>query len=238
MDKFPSIAAKLLPCFTFVLWQVLLIVSGGPILTVESSLHNQKLCGEYHIWRYLCFNVVLSLLELFSYFMTQPGESARVRALSLSVFHFAFSCWGMMMFIYMSEECLSFLGRQYSTLVYFHYACVVSNILLFVLLVFHEAYLGPRINTDLTIVPAIVCGVPDYPGIEDFPKAGHTTQPDLQQTPELPASLPQEYSSLQQEYSSLQQHNADPNVQTSAFSFKSLAASNQPGNVVVPRSIP
>merc|ERR1712054_18999 len=174
MESFTMMALKLSPTLFFVLWQISFIVIGLSFLVEDNSLKHQKLCHDFHIWRNVCFNVVFSFLVFVTYFVTSPGEGARVRALTCLVFHFGFACWGLLTWKAMSKECQQILEAQYKSLFDFFRMSIVSNILFFSLFLFHEVYFGNKFHLDVTIMADISFQGDSY---AELPRPPDNTQP-------------------------------------------------------------
>jgi len=167
-------ALKLSPTLFFVVWQISFIVIGLSFLVEDNSLKHQKLCQDFYIWRNVCFNVVLSFLVFVSYFLTSPGEGARVRALTCLVLHFGFASWGVLTWTAMSKECQQILEAQYKSLFDFFRMSIVYNILFFSLFLFHEVYFGNKFQLDVTIMADIAFQGESY---AEFPRFPDNTQP-------------------------------------------------------------
>jgi hypothetical protein len=74
MGAFSTLAVKLLPTMLFVMWQTTFISIGIYVMVEDHSLKSQKLCEDFHVWRYICFNVVFAFLLGISYFLF-PGAA-------------------------------------------------------------------------------------------------------------------------------------------------------------------
>jgi len=69
---------------------------------------------------------------------------------------------GILLWVDMTDACAALMNSQYKTVFSFHHICVVTNLVFLALLIFHEAYLGHKLGSDLTLMSEIHQHAPSY----------------------------------------------------------------------------
>jgi len=73
----------------------------------------------------------------------------------LTIFHFAFASWGVLMWVQLSDTCADIISGQYSMMLVYHHISVAHNAIFFTLMLVHEAYLGSKLGSDFTLMSEI-----------------------------------------------------------------------------------
>merc|ERR1712070_1220336 len=148
-----AFCTKLLPTIIYVSWEFTLVALGIYALTEDKSVTEQP-CGRvHHIWKFCMMNVVFAFITCATYFLwAGGGEGARARATLVTVFHFGFAAWGILLYQSMSSVCCTVLSNQFPTMNAFLYVSIVSNVAGFTLFFAHEAYLGRKLGWDYTLM--------------------------------------------------------------------------------------
>lgn len=146
----------LAPVILVSLWYLVFVVTGIKCLVDDSGLSHDACGSTTHIWKYTLFNVVFAAFVMVTYFIFPGGgEAARARAVLCCILHLAFTVWGILMWLYMSDSCRSVLSNQFPVITVFQHICVVHNVGMWMFFLIHETWLGERSGYDMTIVPEI-----------------------------------------------------------------------------------
>jgi hypothetical protein len=147
---------KIVPTVTVVLSYIVFIVIGVASLAEDDGLRTES-CGQNtHVFKYGFLNTVFTLFCLVTYFVFPGGgEGARARAVLMTIFHFGFAAWGILLWTHMSETCQQVMTNQFGAIHRFFSLCVVHNTLFGTALFIHEAFLGDYLGMDLTIIAEI-----------------------------------------------------------------------------------
>jgi len=147
---------KVTPQIVYVLWSIIFVALGGYAMIRDATFRTQP-CGQStHLWKYTLLNTVFCFFTCSTFFLFPGGgEGARARAMVITIFHLAFGVWGFLMWERISHICADVLSNQYETMYAFHHISVVHNLTLFMLMLFHESYLGHKLGFDYTLMSEI-----------------------------------------------------------------------------------
>lgn len=152
----PKLACKMAPIIAFVSWYMLFMLLGFSALLEDQALRDETCGKSTHVWKYALFNVGFVFFSFVTYFVFPGGgEGARARATLLTIIHFAFSGWGVLMWIAMSDDCAQVLSGQFKAMDRFHKLCVVHNCLLATIFLAHEMFLADSVGYDFTVIAEI-----------------------------------------------------------------------------------
>jgi len=149
---------KYIPAILYIVWYSSFCAFGVSALCEDWGL-GSTYCGKTtHIFKYCALNVMFSIVDLVSYVLFPGGgEGARARATLVTVLHFGFSVWGVLMWVKLDDICSSVLGGKESwdtTLIFiFHHVATIHNSILVGFMTLHEVYLGPKLRCDFTLMP-------------------------------------------------------------------------------------
>lgn len=147
--------AQLLPILLYMTVAYVLIIMGFfALLSDHPVVHHE--CGKtYHVWKYGLLNLLLWVFAVVSYCaMHGGGEGARARAMVLTIFYFAFSAWGALIWQHMATNsaCWNVMEERFHVIFQFHHACTILDGMTGIFLFFHEAFIGKMVGADLTIM--------------------------------------------------------------------------------------
>lgn len=149
----------LAPIVVVSMWYLVFVVIGITCLVDDSGLPHDACGSVTHIWKYTLLNVVFAAFVMITYFVFPGGgEAVRARAVLCCIVHMAFTVWGILMWLYMTDSCRSVLSNQFPAITAFQHICVLHNVGMWMFFLIHETWLGERLGYDMTIVPEIAKG--------------------------------------------------------------------------------
>jgi hypothetical protein len=108
-----------------------------------------------HVWKYAALNTAFSCLTLATYgIFPGGGEGARARALMITIFHFGFCVWGVLLWSKL-PDCVDVIENKFFQIYVFHMVCIWHNAIFLIMYVSHELYLGDKVGGDLTLMPEV-----------------------------------------------------------------------------------
>lgn len=150
-----KVAGQLAMLCTFILYHIAFTSFGVSSMIVDVSIR-EDLCGKStHLWKYTLLNTIFSTMTVITFgVFPGGGEGARARALMITILHFGFSVWGVLLWSKL-PECLDVINTKHHQIYLFHVLCVWHNAVFLMLYIFHELYLGDKMGGDLTLMPEV-----------------------------------------------------------------------------------
>lgn len=139
----------------FVTWYVVYTSVGFAAISQDSAITTDKCGQESHMMKYTTINSVFATLILISYaIFPGGGEGARARAMLITIIHGTLAMWGVLMEMAL-PDCMGTIESKFNMMYVFHKIALYHNMAFFTLMLVHEAYLGEKINADLTLIPEV-----------------------------------------------------------------------------------
>merc|ERR1711865_1095579 len=200
---------SLAPTAGITLWHI-----GFLFLAMQSLIEDQGLrdtpCGKStHVFKFASLNTIFAFFGITTYcFFPGGGEGARARAMVMTIFHFAFLAWGLLMWVHLTPACEEIMTVTFTAIKLFCAVCNVHNGIFGTLLFAHEMFSHQYLGYDMTLVAEVtVTAGPAYPSpTNTYPissppaKKGlpHSTQHDTGSDPGFAPSSEQKDSVLSQ----------------------------------------
>jgi len=146
----------LLPSILIAAWHMAFIVLGTESLITDTGMKDVACGHSTHLYKYALLNSLFALVGIGTYcFFPGGGEGARARALVMTIFHFAFLAWGVLMWIHLSPQCQGVINKNYGSMQIFLYACIGHNGVFGVLFFLHEVFSHKLLGFDMTLVAEV-----------------------------------------------------------------------------------
>lgn len=172
----------------FVIYHIAFCIFGFSSALVDMSVHQDQCGKKTHVWKYALLNVAFSIGTISTFgFFPGGGEGARARALSITILHFAFAVWGVLMWEAVSESCLHTVKIKFRTICVFQNFCVGHNCIFLTSMILHELWLGDKMGGDFTLFPDLVMQKRSQLECKDYVSPPETKPPKIGSTP--PAEL-------------------------------------------------
>jgi len=151
-----STTLALLPSVCVATWHVAFIIFGVNSLADDERIRDSP-CGQSsHMFKYALMNTLFAFFGIVTYcFFPGGGEGARARAMVITIFHFAFLAWGILMWMHLTGPCQDVIDDSYGTIKLFMFICIAHNGLFGLLFFMHEMFSGEWLGFDMTLVAEV-----------------------------------------------------------------------------------